>query len=350
MFENHELNGADVLDLCTLSPDDLLRVLDDVAMSAAIAQLVASGDVTDSGIPARPQVFEEEIIANDDTEPLSHDDTNDTTPRPSTSITDNAPAAPSLDSAVRAHAITDAQTIPPASALATRGISVGESAVRGREGFESVGVSAVHSATATGGLQRRTQRRLPVPPMSKRQREPPSSLFDYYVLSEPFDENVKKKTQLRDLDRVPYQYDMRTEASNADTVTAKFKPDTVPLGIHPLQVNFRDVQLPDDAVPFVLSTRTEEPSDVGLSLRAWASQMKLPLGGDGERHRVDTADPWDTWQSVSKGNSAIVPIKPDTGVSRGWPHHMTRMPTQTSLLQFRSTLCTHSRVNSFDFR
>ena len=205
-----------------------------------------------------------------------------------------------------------------------------------------MGVSAVNNTNTAGGLQRRAQRRLPVPPMSKKQRQPPSSLFDYYVLSEPFDETVKKKTQLRDLDRVPYQYDMRTEASNADSVTDTFKPDTVPLGIHPLQVNFRDVQLPDDAVPFVLSTRTEEPSDVGISLRAWASQMKLPLGGDGETHRDDTVDPWDAWQSVSKSSSAIAPIKLDTGMSRGWPMIFTLVHAATPLLYSRSTPCTRA--------
>ena len=69
---------------------------------------------------------------------------------------------------------------------------------------------------------------------------------------------------------------MHNEASSADGVTETFKPDTVPLGVHPSQFNFRDLDSAPDEIPFLLSTRPEDTSTTGGTLRAWASQVGLP--------------------------------------------------------------------------
>jgi hypothetical protein len=69
---------------------------------------------------------------------------------------------------------------------------------------------------------------------------------------------------------------MHNEASSADGVTETFKPDTVPLGVHLSQFNFRDLDSAADEIPFLLSTRPEDTSTTGGTLRAWASQVGLP--------------------------------------------------------------------------
>ena len=200
MFETHELNGNDAFTLCAMSRIELQDVLAHEGMRAAVAQLVASGALADVRPPQRAQVLEEDLAFNSIAPPSA---TLSAAAEGSSSATAPPAPQPSPLHVESKRDVSESRNTGTAASSDGVAASVGtDGAVRGREGFDA---TAPVPARLLGDdrPRRRAGRRLPRPP-PRRKQETDASLFDYYVLSEPFDDTVKP--QLRDLDRVPHEY------------------------------------------------------------------------------------------------------------------------------------------------